>query len=298
MAEPASRSVLASLTVRAASLWILTGALFKLFVGTPNDLPPVVKDFAGTLGISVTLLYQLAIAIELSIAVPALLRPKLWWPFVAAQLAVFCAILLPMALRGETSCGCFGSKVTIPPWAMLAIDGTLLAALLAARPWRSDRPRRKLLVPIGAALVAAWALPFGLVGSGLAAPGSADPVAEAGRWLDWNPQTWAGKSLRESGLASVIDVELYPQDSTWVIYSPTCEHCAAYLRRVAGEFEQAPKMYVLVQLPVLAGAPVEVDLKPPGEEVALPADIEYVLTPPWVLEVAGGVVQSAEHPAD
>ena len=298
MAEPASRSVLASLTVRAASLWILTGALFKLFVGTPNDLPPVVKDFAGTLGISVTLLYQLAIAIELSIAVPALLRPKLWWPFVAAQLAVFCAILLPMALRGETSCGCFGSKVTIPPWAMLAIDGTLLAALLAARPWRSDRPRRKLLVPIGAALVAAWALPFGLVGSGLAAPGSADPVAEAGRWLDWNPQTWAGKPLRESGLASVIDVEVYPQDATWVIYSPTCEHCAAYLRRVAGEFEQAPKMYVLVQLPVLAGAPVEVDLKPPGEEVALPADIEYVLTPPWVLEVAGGVVQSAEHPAD
>jgi len=211
---------------------------------------------------------------------------------------VFCAILVPMALSGETSCGCFGSKVTIPPWAMLAIDGTLLALMLASRPWRSAPTRRKLLVPIGAALIAAWALPFGLVGSGMAAPGAGDPVAQAGRWLDWNPETWAGKPLRESGLASVIDVELYPQDATWVIYSPTCEHCAAYLRRVAGEFEQAPKMYVLVQLPVLPGAPIEVDLKPPGEEVALPADIEYVLTPPWVLEVAGGVVQSAVHASD
>lgn len=299
MAEPAPpRSIVPALAVRAAALWILTGALFKLFVGTPNDLPPAVKDFAGTLGISVTLLYQLAIAIELSIAVPALLRPKLWWPLVAAQMAVFCAILVPMALRGEASCGCFGSKVTIPPWAMLAIDGTLLAAVLLTRPWRATRPRRKLLVPIGAALVAAWALPFGLVGSGSAAPGASDPAAEAGRWLDWSPEDWVGKPLAESGLASVIDVALYPQDATWVIYAPTCEHCAAYLRRVAGEFEQAPKMYVLVQLPVVEGTPVEVDLKPPGEEVALPKDMEYVLTPPWVLEIAGGVVASAVHPVD
>ena len=154
-----SRAALGPTVVRLAALWILTGALFKLFVGTPNDLPGAVRDFAASIGVSLTTIFRLAIAIELTISVPALLRPRLLWPLVAAQLAVFCAILVPLALGGAASCGCFGSKVTIPPWVMFAIDGTLLLALLATRPWRSSPTRQKLWLPIGAAVLAAWIAP-------------------------------------------------------------------------------------------------------------------------------------------
>lgn len=304
MADPtASRSPLGPTVVRLAALWILAGALFKLFVGSPNDLPPVVRETAPELlGISATFVFQLAIAIELSIAVPALLRPRLAWPAVVALFAVFCAILVPLALSGAKSCGCFGSKVIIPPWGMLAIDGTLVLGILLTRPWRGAPARRQLLVPIAAAVIAAWVLPFTLVPSGSApvappAPGEGQAQARP-RFVEWRPAEWAGKPLAESGLAGFLDVELYAGDATWVLYSPTCPHCAAYLRRAAGEFELDPKLYVLVELPGDPGMEPEVDLKPPGEEVALPAEVSYVVTPPWVLEVAGGVVTSAEHPAD
>jgi len=292
------RSSLGSAVVRLAALWILTGALFKLFVGTPSDLPVVVRDFAASIGVSLTTIFRLAIAIELTISVPALLRPRLVWPLVAAQLAVFCAILVPLALGGAASCGCFGSKVTIPPWVMFAIDGTLLLAVLATRPWRSSPARQKLWVPIGAALLAAWIAPFALVPASITAPPVSGSTAEARNYTNWEPEEWVGKPLKESGLAGFVDVDLYPQEATWILYNPTCEHCAAYLRRVSGEFEQKPKMYVLVQLPPTPGAPQEVDLKPPGEEVVLPTGIEYVVVPPWVLEVTGGIVQSAVHPSD
>ena len=296
--SPTSRSLLGPTVVRVAALWILTGALFKLFVGTPNDLPGLVRDFAASIGVSLTTIFRLAIAIELTISVPALLRPRLMWPLVAAQLAVFCAILVPLALGGAASCGCFGSRVTIPPWVMFAIDGTLLLAVLATRPWRSSPTRQKLWVPIGAAVLAAWIAPFALVPSSIAAPSASGAAGEGRRYTEWDPEAWVGKPLKESGIAGFVDVDLYSQEATWILYNPTCEHCAAYLRRVSSEFEQAPKMYVLVQLPAVPGVPQQVDMKPPGEEVVLPADIEYVVTPPWVLEVTGGVVQSAVHPQD
>jgi hypothetical protein len=296
--QPPSRSFLGPAVVRLAALWILTGALFKLFVGTPNDLPMPVRDFADALGVSLTTIFRLAIAIELTIAVPALLRPRLLWPLVAAQLAVFCAILVPIALKGAASCGCFGSKVTIPPWVMFAIDATLLVAILAARPWRSAPKRRTLWLPITAAVLAAWALPFVLVPSGVAAISAEGGAQYTARFVVWEPESWVGKSLRETGLAPFMAVDDYPQDATWILYTPTCDHCAAYLRRVSSEFEQNPKLYVLLQIPGVEGSPVVVDLKPPGEEVVLPAETEYVVTPPWVFEVAGGVVQSAVHPQD
>lgn len=291
---------LGPLVVRAAALWILAGALFKLFVGSPNDLPPVVREVAPELlGLSATTVFRLAIAVELSIAVPAVLRPRLVWPLVVTLFAVFCGILVPLALSGAASCGCFGSKVTIPPWAMLAIDGALLVAILLARPWRGAPARRSLLVPIGVALVAAWILPFTLVPSGAVTdPSASEPGATRPRFVEWQPGDWVGQPLRESALAAFLDVDLYPQEATWVLYSATCPHCAAYLRRIASEFELDPKLYVLVQLPGDEGAQVEVDLMPPGEEVALPDDISYVVTPPWALTVAGGIVTEAVHPVD
>src|SRR5688572_15908929 len=101
----------APLVVRLVAVWVLTGASYKLFSGSPNDLPPVVREFF--LGADLT--FRLAIAIELSIALIAILRPRTGWVLLALQLAVFLAILVQLMLSGEASCGCFGSKVTITP---------------------------------------------------------------------------------------------------------------------------------------------------------------------------------------
>jgi len=297
--EPESRrSVWPSTTVRAAATWILAGALFKLFVGSPNDLPPSVREFSSnTLGLGAVLTYQLAIAIELTIGLLAWLRPRLAWPGVAAQLAVFCAVLVPLALSGASSCGCFGSKIPVPPWAMLAVDATLLLALLTARPWRATPNARAPWMAMATAVAASWILPFSLTGdAAVENPStSSDPIARRA-FVDWRPDEWVGQALTDTSFAQSVDVAPYSYDADWVIYSPTCEHCAAYLRRLEGEFAVDPRAYVFVRIPGDPGMERVVDVMPPGEEIVL--GVEPVLTPPWRLRVEDGVVRDATHPAD
>lgn len=302
--SPARGPRAALLLVRLAAAWIALGALFKLFVGSPNDLPPMVREFV----LGPTLTFRLAIAIELSIALPALLLPRRLWGLVALQLSVFCAILVPLIASGAKSCGCFGSKVPIPPWVMLLIDGGLLAAILLARPWRLPRPERgdvRFLVPIAGALLFAWIAPFALIDTGGDTPpvhatgdgATANGERELPRFVDWDVESWVGKPIGETGLATLIDVTLYPGDATWVLYSPTCDHCAAYLRRMENEFASAPKLYVLLELPGDADKERAVTAMPQGEQVIMP-QTQYVLTPPWELTLEGGVVTAAVQPPD
>lgn len=148
-----------TLAVRAAALWIALGACFKLFAGSPNDLPPVVRDFSLALPLiadfkpNVGLILRLAIAIELVIVFTALLRPRWAWFWIVVQLGIFIAVLVLTAREAQqthvepitftaalfdpkASCGCFGSSVKTPPGYILVVDSLLLLVVLASRPWR------------------------------------------------------------------------------------------------------------------------------------------------------------------
>jgi len=115
-------------------LWLAAGALFKLFEGSPNDLPATVKALSP-LGALETL--RAAIAVELAVLGLVIALPRVGWFFLSGAFAVFIAVLLPLVASGETSCGCFGGNITIAPTVMLGIDAALLALLLATKPWRS-----------------------------------------------------------------------------------------------------------------------------------------------------------------
>ena len=137
-------------------LWLLAGALYKFFDGSPNDLPqPVVEhspfDKFDT--------FRLAIAAEFAVVGLVLTVPRLGWIALGGIFSVFLAVLVPLALGGESSCGCFGSNVTIAPWQMMLIDGSLLGLLLFSAPWR---------LPKAAGLGAAAFIPFLVVA--IAAP--------------------------------------------------------------------------------------------------------------------------------
>ena len=47
---PTKRSTVAQDVVRLASLWVAAGALYKLFQGSPNDMPPILVDKLGRVG--------------------------------------------------------------------------------------------------------------------------------------------------------------------------------------------------------------------------------------------------------
>jgi hypothetical protein len=296
--KPSLLGRLSPVLVRLVAFWVLTGAGYKLFSGSPNDLPPIVREFF--LGPELT--FKLAIAIELSVVFVTLLRPRIGWILLSLQLLVFIAILIQLTASGEASCGCFGSKVTIPPPVMLAMDAVGLVLVLITRPW-ATLPKKE--PHIGLALVSllvAWAAPWLVISTPAPKAASFDEVTgewklpdEIPRFVELKPETWVGKPIHETELAVWLNVDEYPLAGTWVLYRVACDHCAAYLRRLHEEYPSDPKFYTFVRLSEEGeeeARQVDPDLMPPGPEALLPVT-SWVITPPWRLELVDGVVTEA-----
>ncbi len=290
---------LAAWAVRAAALWILAGALFKLLLGTPADLPQVVRDFPLELGLT----YKLAIAIELCVASVAILRPRIGWIPLTAVYLVFEVVLVTQMAGGEASCGCFGSDVPMKPWMMMVMDTVLLVAVLVTRPWRITGGLPWVAVLVACAI--GIALPFLLdrQASGPAADGGG---TEGGgglgqEWAELNVEDWEGELIYDTELAKWIEGDPYslPGDGLWVIWRWTCEHCALHLEELALNPTSHP-FIVLVRLkePHDTEANRAVFVMPQGDnvlEASCPPNVEYVITTPGELLVEGGIIVSAEE---
>jgi hypothetical protein len=302
-AKPSLLAKLSPLLVRLVALWVMTGAAYKLFSGSPNDLPPVVREFF--LGAELT--FKLAIAIELSIGFITLLRPRIGWILLALQMLVFILILIQLVASGEASCGCFGSKITIPPWVMMSVDALGLALILVTKPWSTLPTKEPPLTLAAVAVIASCIAPWLII---TPAPVVANIDAETGEWrlpeefppfAMLEPETWVGKDTHETELAVWMNMD-EQLDGTWILYRVGCEHCAEYLRQLYEEFDpNDPKFYTLVRLTEEGEEEtrqVDEALLPMHQEALLPLGPDWVITPPWRLEVEGAVVTEAVFEGD
>ncbi len=288
-------SLLASSLVRLIGLWILVGALFKLLQGFPSDLPPVVLDFRFPADVG--LKYKAIIGAELCIVAFALLRPRWGWIPVALQLAVFVVVLV--YTLGEPSCGCFGGEITMPPWLMLCIDGALLLALLAARPWRTVRERglpvALIAVLCAVGIAAPWYYDREIKDRELVVDG--EPVK--GRWVAFDLADWVGMDVSETPLAQFIDPYTLPSDGLWVFWRSTCDHCSEHMDHLI-ETEVGDRLLTMLRLNEQSDTEGNrvVHALPSGPHVVhedLPDSVHYVITTPGVLEVEAYVVISGEE---
>ena len=170
-----ARPNLARVALTLGLLWLAAGALYKLFEGSPNDLPTTVTEHSP-LGKLDTM--RLAIGIELAVVGLVIAVPRIGWLFLSGAFAVFIAVLVPMVLAGEASCGCFGGNISIDPKVMLAVDGALLVMIVATRPW-SALPRESglgaaALVPF---LAVAALAPYGKIKPAVLPPVTPRPAA-------------------------------------------------------------------------------------------------------------------------
>lgn len=296
--QQALRARLAPVVIRLVGAWILFVALMKLFKGTPADLPKLVQDFWPSLDLALKL--KLSIAIELSTAVLALLRPRWGWLLQVPMLSLFVVMLVIMTAQGEKSCGCFGKTISMPPMVMLAIDGTCLAAILYTRPWSSIRASAVNWIVLAPALAAVIAAPWIVIESAVPQAVVRD---ESGAWrlpeklpdfLEFNPrkQGWLGKPIRDTELGVWMDTDLYPQDATWILYRVSCPHCGKELADLAASYD-GQAVYVLVRMPekdeekfrqVFAMPPIA------GEAILPELTRGYVGQTPWTLKLEGGIV--------
>ena len=308
--------------------WLLAGALFKLYKGSPNDLPESVQEMSP-LGLYDT--FRWAIALELCIAALAIFWARVGWVFVAMIYAIFLGILGMLVAEGATNCGCFGSSVTLKPWHMMTIDGVLLLLLLISQPWKrfgsgaSAGKRLAVLVPIFA--IAFW-LPWtkhqeidfgpdpGVVVDGSddgnqdpASPGPGTAKVDTGKAVfhELKTDTWEGAMWFETDaflLSHPPDaLGNIPVPAHVVVYRKSCEHCQAHIEELA--LNPIPdKAVVLLRIPEIddANVPNVIELKPDGAiEVELqPLERGYAIHTPSSFDIdeAFMVQNFVEHKED
>lgn len=284
-----SRSGFAPVVVRLAGLWILAGAVAKLFLGTPKDLPPVVREHSP-FGLDMT--FHLVLGIELSVVALAWIVPRLSWPAIVALFAFFDFILVTQLAAGAKSCGCFGESIKVDPRIMLGVDSALLLALLLARPWRSGVGSvGRRIAPLAACIAVAFAVPWIVIRN----PGASTSTA-APRYVVMEPEKWVNKMVFDvEDLTRWIEPDKLPTDGKIVIWRQGCEHCAAHLRLMADDKDETVPI-LLVQIRDDLKDSRAVDLMPDGANVThveLPENQEVVLQTPWELRVEGGVITAA-----
>ena len=152
-------------------LWVLAGAIFKLWERNPKLLPEPVRDatvrVAGWLGVPGDNLgafldssLRFLIGTELVLVLIMLLVPKLARAAAIFTLSVFVVVLIGVLWKGGDNCGCFGSGGP-PPWAMLLIDSVLLLGVILCKP--AKRPSTGALFAAAAVGgLAAFGLAFGV----------------------------------------------------------------------------------------------------------------------------------------
>lgn len=287
---------LTPLTVRLAALWVAAGAFFKLFAGTPNDLPAVLHE----LPLSIDLFFKAAIGIELAIVFAALLRPRLGWLPLVALYVVFEVILGTILASGAESCGCFGSSVQVAPELMIAIDSVLLVAVLVSRPWRSEAKALGPLVAVPALALVSLVAPFVIIGEqGL--PGLDDAGGSGPRYVVIEPEKWKDQLVYETQFAELFpnEIETLPTDGLFIFWRQDCEHCAEHLQEIA-QADDMSRPIVLVQLEQDHDNEENrvVHQLPAGGHVtqlSLPAGPQYVIETPAEFVLEGGMVVSAQE---
>ena len=276
----------ATIAVRVSAVWLLAGALAKLFLGTPKDLPEIIRKLTP---FSLDLTFHLVIATELAIVWLCLLKPRWGWPAVLALFLFFEFVLGSQLSAGAESCGCFGATIKVSPYLMVAIDGTLLLALLATRPWKTSPARGASPLFLAAVVAVSAIIPWVAIPS---QSGGANPP----RYVELDPNTWVHQNVFDiSQLTRWVPAEKLPTDGKIVLWRQGCDHCAAHLRKMASE-DDGSQPIVLVQIKDDLESSREVDAMPNGPHVAMfsmPDNLQVPIETPWEIRVEGGVVKEA-----
>lgn len=232
--------------------------------------------------------------------------------FVAAGTLVFSGVATVSAIRATRQAGPDGpglSGLEALLVAGVALGAVLFGAGLAIRAYRSTAPR-----PRGLGVAWRIAASFAALGGGLAiaappAPVRAMPpasdafsmprpaVAPPVESIDLDVAAWEGVAISETPLAAHLPElpALVGDDPVFlVLYSGRCSTCHELFReRFAGDL---PRRVIAIEMPPAADATLaagdgleEIDC-PGCERISLPAGPRWLVRPPTVVRIDGGVV--------
>lgn len=297
--SPSRGSGRARIALLLAVAWLLTWAFFKLYKGSPNDLPLEVLELSPW---DASMTFRTVVTIELIVGFLALVWPRLGWWILAAQFAIFIGILVKLVAAGAETCGCTGSIIKLKPWQMLTIDAVLLLGILATKPWRAFGKTRAVMLRVGIMIpivaLAAWK-PYhvfkssndadtikdlvqgpdpqdpqdpGSPGDAGAMPGGPanlqdPPESQIDGFFELTIAEMEGQMWQDTDAYKLLTPEgsgdLIPFPAHVVMYRKSCEHCRDYLIKICTT-EPKDVPVVLIRVPEVDDANQEnvITLKP------------------------------------
>lgn len=297
--------------------WVLTGALFKLMEATPSNLPgKTILPLAAKMNLDLNWTLAVLIGLEFLAIAVMLCLARLARPMAIFILSVFCLVLIGEMVQGNvTSCGCLGN-VKIPPWAILAVDGSLLlgVVLFDPSPLIKAGPVGMPAVLVAVLVAGGFALSYWQIihplqtgttningnNNGNGGPSGVGPNVSAvpPYWFANDVEDWVGKHWTEVELFSFMPTRPAGLDAAKryvVFYSRTCDHCEDMFRE---DLNGSPITSIVTAIEVpdsptvltsengwWPGPPLECEL------LSLPLGCDWIITTPLTLRIVDGIVQ-------
>ncbi len=291
--------------------WVLTGAVFKFMEATPRNLPgKTILTLADRFSLDLNWTLAVLIGLEFMAVAVMLCLARLARPMALFVLSVFCLVLIGEMVQGNvTSCGCLGN-IKIPPWAMLAVDGSLLLGVMLFDPSsliRVSAPRYPIGVAIIITIVGFGASYLQIIYTQQAVPaGNGDGTVLAtttnvpGYWFKSDVSEWVGRPWTEVDLLTYIPRKPKGLDTGKryvVFYSRTCDHCEEMFNMDLRSPELI-SMITAIEVPDSKTVLTNENAWWPGpseafELLSLPLGCDWIITSPLTLRIVDGVVECA-----
>lgn len=221
-----------------------------------------------------------------------------------ATFTLFGAVSLFRALRGDTSCGCFGG-MTVSPWLTALADSAAVFILVSLKPHAHPA-----LLALSAPRAALGLLALLFIGSpvgaimGLYRPGTLGAGGEVlgGSTVVLQPDSWVGKRLP---ILRHIDIgeRLAKGQWTLLLVHRGCADCAmaiAYYERLAaraGSVEDGRRI-AFIEVRSQGDAPHANTFRAPIEHGVLAPAHDWFVATPTVLTLFNATVLAAQSPPD
>ncbi len=287
--------------------WVLTGAVFKFMEATPRNLPgKTILTLADRFSLDLNWTLAVLIGLEFMAVAVMLCLARLARPMALFVLSVFGLVLIGEMVQGNvTSCGCLGS-IKIPPWAMLAVDGSLLLAVMLFDPSsliRFSRSRSPIVVAMSLTIVGFGASYWQIIYTQQAPPidsGGGTVLTVPDYWFKSDVSEWVGKPWTEVDLLSFMARKPSGLDAGKryvVFYNRTCEHCQEMFLSDLNNPEMM-SMVTAIEVPQSKTVLTSENAWWPGpsdgfELLSLPLGCDWIITTPLALRIVDGVVRCA-----
>lgn len=221
-------------------------------------------------------------------------RRVAWWSTLVA-FSVFATVALTHVIRGDTSCGCFGS-LHVSPWVSLAVDVMAIVALAVGRGILTvDTGGGRIRVASAVGVLCSLMIPstWAIASFEPSIVDSAGVMVGADRMVVLEPSAWMGEKFRLGGYIFEGERLLSGEWEVW-LHKSDCRKCNEKLRSFTPGKSSSPSVAIVDVSPKTSRRDMGQYRELEIEYFALSNAYEWFVETPATVRISQGVVIGVE----